>query len=226
MPKKFILILPMVIFTIQGCQKKLPDEPLTDDWIVGTWAPENNCTNENIHELRPDGVFVAAAAGGAWRLKNSILTVTYLYAYNDAGGSDILFEDNQVRYKILTHDKNRSMVTLDFDNPTKKINWSRCEDNQLFENKENIKSDFEVESNSNSNNNYDINKSIYDGKNFCGITTKKIWSLHDNTAGDRAKGVPAGTRLKIEACEKDTEACYTADGEAYFADGIKKVPCN
>lgn len=218
---KMICIFSVGLLFIQGCQNKQVTETTNDDWLVGSWTDETECKSSNTDTFRDDGVLNGRMGGGAWRLKNDVLTLTYLYTHEPDGDTQLRFDDNQARLKIVSHDSNRSMVTSTEGEDGSQVKWINCaiekSKSPTFQNSSPAKQEPSDAAD---------NPSLYDGENFCAVTTKRIFSMHDNTVGGRAKGIPSGTRLKIEACEKDTEACYTVDGEAYFANGIKKVPCN
>ena len=129
MRKTLVCIISAGLLFTQGCQNKQVTETTNDDWVVGSWTNENKCTDDNYDMFTNDGVLIARIGGGAWRLKNDVLTLTFIYMYNADGAPDLRFEDNVIKLNVISHEAGRSMVTS-MEGENGRGNWINCDKNK------------------------------------------------------------------------------------------------
>lgn len=177
------------------------------DWLVGGWIPAgSDCDSGEGISIDKDYTWSAEGVGGKWSLEGETIKLDETYSFDDNGnkvrssGAPPMF----IEYKGDNEFQFKGGSSL----------WNRCP--EVVDGSSMARSGEEPFVN--------YNSSLYDGKNFCAITTRKTFSLHDNTQGNRSSGVRAGTVLKIDFCDKELGTCYT-DGEVYMAEALKRSSC-
>lgn len=120
--------------SLQGCQNGEAQNISDDDWIVGSWTTLGICTDEGI-QIKANGVWMSGIEVGAWRLRSNELILTTIFD----GGSEIQIgnefgidpseiDNSVVRFKIVSHDSNKSMVTSMADGGrVGQATWLNCD---------------------------------------------------------------------------------------------------
>ena len=130
--KRFICFMAMVSLALQGCQQAEPSDTFNDDWLVGAWSNQNTCTDGGL-KIQENGVWSEYVGMGAWRFIKNELALTTIFdggdtiPIGDVHGIDITaITASTVRYKVLNHDQNKSMITSGPNGSGPNMTWINC----------------------------------------------------------------------------------------------------
>jgi hypothetical protein len=133
MKSRLIYALSLASLALQGCQGAKQSDTSNDDWILGAWTNQNTCTDEGIR-IRENGIWLAYFEIGAWRLSKNELILTTIF---DRGNRVSVPDENgfiideidisTVRYKIISRDSNKSMITSGTNGIGEDIYWINCD---------------------------------------------------------------------------------------------------